>query len=95
MHTVLDELDGDADARAALAGAAAGLLGEAEMIVETVLAAPDQARAAAALPERLRAIEAGVAALSDRITRHWFALLPATQTLGWSAETVPALKGAA
>jgi uncharacterized circularly permuted ATP-grasp superfamily protein/uncharacterized alpha-E superfamily protein len=95
MHTLLDDLDGEGGPREALAGAAAGLLSEAEMIVETVLAAPDQAVAAAGMRERLQAIEAGIAALSDRITRHYFALLPGVQTLGWSAETAPALKGAA
>jgi uncharacterized circularly permuted ATP-grasp superfamily protein/uncharacterized alpha-E superfamily protein len=95
MHTLLDELEGEGGPRDVLAGAAAGLLTEAEMIVETVLAAPDQAAATAAMLERLQAVEAGIAALSDRITRHYFALLPGVQTLGWSAETAPALKGAA
>jgi len=95
MHTLLDDLDGAGGPREALAGAAAGLLSEAEMVVDTVLAAPDQAVAAAGALVRLQAIEAGVAALSDRITRHYFALLPGVQTLGWSAETAPALKGTA
>jgi uncharacterized alpha-E superfamily protein len=94
MHTLLDDLDGEGGARDALAGTAAGLLSETEMIVETVLAAPDQAVAAAGMLERLQVVEAGIAALSDRITRHYFALLPGVQTLGWSAETEPALKGA-
>ena len=95
MHTLLDELGGEGGAREMLAGTAAGLLAEAEMIVEAVLAAPDQSVAAAALPARLEAMAAGVATLSDRITRRYFALLPAVQTLGWSAEAVPALRGAA
>ena len=95
MHTLLDELGGEGGAREMLAGTAAGLLAEAEIIVEAVLAAPNQAVAAAALPPRLKALAAGVAALSDHITRRYFALLPAAQTLGWSAEAAPALRGAA
>jgi uncharacterized circularly permuted ATP-grasp superfamily protein/uncharacterized alpha-E superfamily protein len=94
MHTLLDELGGESGPRE-LAGMAAGLLAEAEMIVESVLASPDQSVAAAALPPRLEAMADGVAALSDRISRRYFALLPAVQTLGWSAEAAPALKGAA
>ena len=95
MHTLLDELGGEAGTRELLAGAAAGLLLEAEMVVEDLLAAPDQAVAASAFAPRLDAIADEVAALSDRITRRYFALLPAAQTLGWSAEVVPALRGAA
>ena len=95
MHTLLDELGGEGGPRELLAGTAAGLLAEAEMIVDQVLAAPDQSVAAAALPPRLEAMADGVAALSDRITRRYFALLPAAQTLGWSAEAAPALRGAA
>jgi uncharacterized circularly permuted ATP-grasp superfamily protein/uncharacterized alpha-E superfamily protein len=86
MHTLLDELGGESGGREMLAGTAAGLLAEAEMIVEDVLAAPDQSVAAAQLPARLEAVADGVAELSDRITRRYFALLPAAQTLGWSAE---------
>ena len=95
MHTLLDELGSEGGARELLAGTAAGLLAEAEMIVDFVLAAPDQSVAAAALPPRLEAMADGVAALSDRIFRRYFALLPAAQTLGWSAEAAPVLKGAA
>lgn len=64
---------------------AAGLLAEAEALVAEVLHAPDQAGAAAALPHRLEAIGGGLKGLSDRITRRYFALLPAPQALGWSA----------
>ncbi len=92
IHTLLDELSGSGahgipeageDARGLMAGAAAGLLAEAEALVAAVLEAPDQAAAAAALPPRLEAIGAGLAGLSDRITRRYFALLPAAQALGW------------
>jgi len=95
MHALLSELaNGEAGRREVLAGTAAGLLAEGEVIVDTLLASPDQAVAAAALSPRLRAIEAAIAALSDRITRCYFALLPAVQTVGLTA-AAPALKGAA
>ena len=80
MHTLLDELGGDG--REKLAGAAAGLLAQAESLVGGVLAAPDQARQAAGLPEPLRGIAEGLAELSNHIGRRYFALLPAARTLG-------------
>jgi uncharacterized alpha-E superfamily protein len=92
MHTLLDELVGDAGGRELMAGAAAGLLAEAEALVSSVLVAPDQAVAAALLPGRLRAVKTG---LSDRVTRRYFALLPAAQALGWDSEAAAALVGAA
>lgn len=82
MHTLLDDLGGDGAARELLAGAAAGLLAEVEALVSDVLAAPDQAQAAADLPAPLRAVTQGLADLSDRITRRYFALLPTARTLG-------------
>jgi uncharacterized alpha-E superfamily protein len=103
IHTLLDELSGSGahgvpgvgeDGRELMAGAAAGLLAEAEALVAEVLAAGDQAAAAAALPPRLAAIGAGLTALSDRITRRYFALLPAAQALGWDG-AAPALQGMA
>ncbi len=81
-------------ARELLAGAAAGLLAEVETLVDGVLAAPDQAAAAAALPARLHEIAAEVAALSDRITRRYFALLPAVQTRGRQRDAAE-MRGAA
>jgi hypothetical protein len=66
------------------------------MMVEEVLGSPDQAVTAADLPEQLRAVGAGVAALSVQITRRYFALLPEVATLGWRTEdTTPPLRGAA
>ncbi len=107
MHGLLDELSGsgagvvalgsaddDETGRALMAGAAAGLLAEVEALVAEVLASPDQAAAAAELPPRLRAIGSRLTALSDRITRRYFALLPAAQALGWDG-AAPALQGAA
>ncbi len=81
MHTLLDDLADDSPEQR-LAAIAAGLLAEAEALVADVLAAPDQAAAAAALPPRLRDIGGGLATLSDRITRRYFALLPAAQSVG-------------
>jgi uncharacterized alpha-E superfamily protein len=66
----------------ALPDEAASLLAEAEAIVADVIGAPDQAQAAAALPPRLEAMAARIAALSDAVARRYFALLPAAQTLG-------------
>jgi hypothetical protein len=70
------------------------LLAEAEAMVSDILAAPDQALAATTLPARLKEVSAALAALSDRITRRYFALLPAAQALGWDGEAA-ALVGAA
>ena len=78
----------------ALPDEAASLLAEAEAIVADVIAAPDQAVAAAGLPPRLEAVAARIAALSDAVTRRYFALLPAAQTLGLEGAE-PALRGAA
>ncbi len=86
MHALLDDLAGTDDSGERLASVAAGLLAEAEALVADVLAAPDQAVAAAAVPARLRAIGAALAGLSDRITRRYFALLPAAQSFGWGGE---------
>ena len=91
MHGLLDELT-EGSGRELLAGAAAGLLAEVEALVEEVLDASDQALAASDLPPRLEAIAAGIAELSDRITRRYFALLPVSQTLGVSDEADDAVR---
>ncbi len=94
MHGLLDELGGESGVREMLAGAAAGLLAEVEALVAEVLAAPDQAVSASALPPLLAGVAGGIADLSNRITRRYFALLPAVQTVGLTSE-VAELKGAA
>jgi uncharacterized circularly permuted ATP-grasp superfamily protein/uncharacterized alpha-E superfamily protein len=105
MHGLLEELAGESVTggesptievlgRERLAGTAAGLLAEVEMMVEAVLAAEDQAAAAASLPAKLQAVAAGTAALSDRIARRYFALLPAVHTVGWVGDASE-LRGAA
>ncbi len=88
----LSEVAGTEDR--ALPEEAAALFAEAEALVAQVIAAPDQAIAAAALPPRLEEMAARIAALSDAVTRRYFALLPAAQTLGIEG-AAPALKGAA
>jgi uncharacterized alpha-E superfamily protein len=85
IHGLLEELT-EGGGRELLAGAAAGLLAEVEALVEGVLAAPDQALATSDLPPKLDHITAGIAALSDRITRRYFALLPVAQTVGVNDE---------
>ncbi len=55
---------------------------EAGAIIQAVLSARDQMVAAAALPPRLRALEAEIGALSDRVSRRYFALLPIARSLG-------------
>ena len=51
-----------------------------DRIVAEVIGAADQSTAAAALPERLRAIAAEILALSDALRRQYFTLLPASWT---------------
>ena len=93
MHGLLDELGSESGVREMLAGSAAGLLAEVEMMVGEVLAAPDQASAASALPGRLAGFIAELEGLSSRITRRYFAVLPAIQLVG-TGETL-ALRGVA
>lgn len=78
----------------ALPDEAASLLAEAEAMVAQLVAAPDQAIVAAALPPRLEMLGNRIAALSDAVTRRYFALLPAAQTLGLEGAEA-ALRGAA
>jgi len=61
---------------------AAGLLARMQAAVERVAASDTPAQACTALPPLLWAIAADTAALSDRITRRFFALLPTLQSVG-------------
>lgn len=54
-------------------------------MVREVADAAIQAEAATRLPPRLRAMEGAVAALSNRIARQYFTLLPAAHSLGPTA----------
>jgi uncharacterized circularly permuted ATP-grasp superfamily protein/uncharacterized alpha-E superfamily protein len=91
MRTRLEEVAGRSDT---LTMAASSLIVETAAIVQAVLDSPDPALTASQLPPRLRAVETGVAALSDRISRRYFALLPAAQTLGVPSVAAP-LRGVA
>jgi uncharacterized circularly permuted ATP-grasp superfamily protein/uncharacterized alpha-E superfamily protein len=85
VRDLLIEISGG-DAADPLAAVAAGLLAETMELVEDVAHALDQNFAAALLPPRLRAIEDAVAALSDRVTRQYFALLSESQSIGIDEE---------
>ena len=54
-------------------------------MVRVVSEAADQSVAALFLPARLRALRDAVAELSDRVSRRYFALLPAARTVGIEA----------
>jgi hypothetical protein len=88
---MLVDLEGEAGAP--LATIAEGLLEEARAMVRDVIEAPAQAEAATRLAPRLKAMEGAVSALSDRISRRWFTLLPAPHALGAAPEI--RLRGAA
>ncbi len=81
---LLAELGGRTDSP--LAGMAAAMLDSVQAMTRDVLAAPQQAGAAVALAPRLKTLAEAVADLSDRITRRYFALLPAVRSLGVEAE---------
>ena len=66
--------------------AAAELLAETQRLVADTEAALDQYAAAVLLPEPLRQIRSGIADLSDRIARQYFAVLPVAQSLGVEGE---------
>ncbi len=77
-RTLLAVLGGDEDA--ALALLLDPLAAETRLIVADLMAAADQAHAAAAMTPRLRAIETDLAAVSDAVTRRYFTLLPMRAT---------------
>jgi uncharacterized circularly permuted ATP-grasp superfamily protein/uncharacterized alpha-E superfamily protein len=55
---------------------------EAEALVQSILASPEQAVAAAMLPPRLSAMADAFGGLSDSVTRRYFAMLPLARSLG-------------
>jgi uncharacterized alpha-E superfamily protein len=77
-----------------LATDAAALLADTGVLVRRVADAADQAAEASRLTADLLEIEARIGSMSDRLTRRYFALLPAAQTVGMGGEA-PALRGAA
>jgi uncharacterized alpha-E superfamily protein len=70
----------DESAENKLAGMLDAPLAELDRIVADLIAAEDQAKAAASVPPRLRAIAAQVSELSDALRRQYFTLLPAVWT---------------
>ena len=80
IEAALAEVAGDR--RDELVAEAGALARDAAALVEGVLEATDQAQAASGLPKRLAAMAAAMGAVSDAVTRRWFALLPAAQVLG-------------
>ncbi|MCQ4162621.1 circularly permuted type 2 ATP-grasp protein [Roseomonas sp. GC11] len=75
----------------ALVQALDALIATVDAIPPALLAAPDQAQGAALLAPRLAAMEGEIAALSDGISRRYFALLPPAQTLGQEMPEEPAV----
>jgi len=89
---LLEQIAGQGDSL--LSGVAAALLDETQALVTRVADAADQSVAASELPTALHELSAGIGALSDRVTRHYFALLPVAQTLGMGEEAL-SFRGAA
>ncbi len=81
---MLAELAGSSES--SLPQAAAQLLDEVQAMVREVVQAPQPAAAAVALAPRLKAMAESIAALSDRIARRYFALLPAVRSVGVEAD---------
>ena len=65
-----------------LARSASDLLRRSDALVERVMQAANPAAAAVALPPLLRSIAFDTTVLSDRVTRRFFAVLPALQSIG-------------
>jgi|HubBroStandDraft_1064217.scaffolds.fasta_scaffold00341_2 uncharacterized circularly permuted ATP-grasp superfamily protein/uncharacterized alpha-E superfamily protein len=77
-----------------LTAAAVALMEQAEAVADQVVRLPGQAAAPASLADPLRRIAEGIGALSNDITRRYFALLPVRQFVGTNPPTVE-LRGAA
>ncbi len=89
---LLDQIAGRPDSL--LSGVAAAMLEQVQAMVLRVADAPDQALSASELPKTLQELSDAIGALSDRVTRHYFALLPVAQTLGMGEEAL-SFRGAA
>jgi uncharacterized circularly permuted ATP-grasp superfamily protein/uncharacterized alpha-E superfamily protein len=92
IGSLLDEVAGIPESL--LSGVAAALLDETLAMVQQVADAADQAVAASDLPKTLHELSSGIGALSDRVGRYYFALLPVAQTLGMGEEAL-SFRGAA
>ena len=91
MRDLLREIVEDGDS---LLLAVDPLLAEAQRIVADVQETPEQSATTARLPPRLRALEAAIASLADRVSRRYFTLLPIARSLGMETDS-PSLRGAA
>ena len=80
IEALLAEIAGEGEPP--FAGVAARLQAALEPMVREVQTAADQAAEALLLPPRLGQLRQGVAELSDAVSRRYFALLPASQSLG-------------
>ena len=80
IQAAMAEVSGDTEDE--LVEEAGALARDAVALVEGVLEAADQAQASSELPRRLAAMAEALGALSDSVTRRYFALLPAAQVLG-------------
>jgi uncharacterized alpha-E superfamily protein len=89
---LLDQVAGPGDRT--LSSVVREMADDIQFMVTRIADTPDQATAAAALPALLHRHADTLADLSDRVTRTYFALLPAAQSLGTGGET-PVLRGAA
>ena len=89
---LLDQVAGRPDSL--LSGVTASLLDQVQALVTRVADAPDQAVAASELPTILHELSAAIGTLSNRVGRHYFALLPVAQTLGMGEEAL-SFRGAA
>jgi len=91
-RALLAEIAGAADT--SLAGVTTGLLDEVQVMVRSVAEAADPEQAALLMPDKLRALRDGVAELSDRLSRRYFALLPTARSVGAGAPALQ-VRGAA
>ena len=92
IATLINQIEGPGDRT--LSRDALAVAEDVQFMVQRVADAPDQSDAASVLPAILHRHAATIADLSDRVTRNYFALLPAPQSVGTGEEASP-LRGAA
>jgi uncharacterized alpha-E superfamily protein len=82
LSAIRDLLRGLSEEGDSLVNAIDPLWQETAAIVRDVLGSRDQNLMAAALSPRLRALEQAIAAVSDRVSRRYFAMLPVARSVG-------------
>lgn len=92
---LLVALDGENPVDRSFTEAMEAMLADAQAMVRDVEESHAQARAACALAPRLRELADRLGAVSNDLTRRYFALLPAARSLGVEGSAVPELRGAA